>query len=152
MDVKTLLFPKDALVDVRAPDKARLLQDLAGHAAAALNLDRGLVAGELQKREELGSTGIGKGVALPHARIEGLDKPFGVLARLRKPIDFDAIDGEPVDIVFLLLLPATSGGEPLNALACVSRKLREDGTLRGLRRAEDGAAFYRVAVAQTAKP
>jgi PTS system nitrogen regulatory IIA component len=70
-----------------------------------------LVLGEILKREQLGCTGIGGGIAIPHARLQNLKKPFGSMARLRKPIDYDAIDGDPVDIVFLLLLPTDSGGE-----------------------------------------
>lgn len=75
-------------------------------AAASLKLDPKLIAGKILKREELGSTGVGGGIAIPHARIHGVKRPFGLLDRMRKPIEFDAIDGEPVDIVFLLLLPA----------------------------------------------
>jgi nitrogen PTS system EIIA component len=143
MQIRDFLSPGDALIKARAPDKARLLQDLAARAAAALNLDANLVATELLKREALGSTGTGEGVAIPHARIPELKKPFGTLVRLRHAIDFDAIDGQPVDIVFLLLLPQ-SQGDPLNALASVARKLRDPEAVRRIRNAADDDELYRA--------
>jgi PTS system nitrogen regulatory IIA component len=94
------------------------------------------------KREELGSTGTGGGVALPHARIQGLNRSFGILARLNKPIDFEAIDGRPVDLVFLLLLPSNPVGEQLKALASVARKFRDAACLRDLRAASGSAGLY----------
>ena len=111
MDIKDFLSPADVLPDVRAADKARLLQDLSKRGAAALDIDVALVTGAILKREELGSTGVGGGVAIPHARIAEVKKAFGILGRLKKPIAFDAIDGQPVDIVFLLLLPTAPEGE-----------------------------------------
>jgi PTS system nitrogen regulatory IIA component len=143
MEIKDFLSPDDALIRVRAPDKSRLLQDLAARAASALGLDANLVAIELLKREALGSTGTGDGVAIPHARISDLKKPFGTLVRLKHAIDFDAIDGQPVDIVFLLLLPQ-SQGDPLNALASVARKLRDPEAVRRIRNAADDAELYRA--------
>ena len=110
--------------------------------AAATGLGPTVVAAEILKREDLGSTGIGNGVATPHARIEGLKNAHGVLARLREPIAFDAIDESPVDIVFVLLLPESAEGEQFSALACVARKLRDPDTLRGLRGAASSAALY----------
>jgi PTS system nitrogen regulatory IIA component len=143
MEIRDILAPGDALIKARAPDKTRLLQDLAARAAAALNLDANLVATELLKREALGSTGTGEGVAIPHARIPELKKQFGTLVRLRHAIDFDAIDGQPVDIVFLLLLPQ-SQGDPLNALASVARKLRDPEAVRRIRNAADDDELYRA--------
>jgi PTS system nitrogen regulatory IIA component len=143
MEIKDFLSPDDTLIRVRAPDKSRLLQDLAARAASALNLDANLVAVELLKREALGSTGTGGGVAIPHARIPELRKPFGTLVRLKHAIDFDAIDGQPVDLVFLLLLPQ-SQGDPLNALASVARRLRDPEAVRRLRNAADDAELYRA--------
>jgi PTS system nitrogen regulatory IIA component len=141
MEIRDFLSPDNALINVRAPDKTRLLQDLAARAATALNLDANLVSVELLKREALGSTGTGDGVAIPHARIPDVKKPFGMLVRLRHTIDFDAIDGKPVDIVFLLLLPQ-SQGDPLNALASVARKLRDPEAVRLIRNAADDAELY----------
>jgi PTS system nitrogen regulatory IIA component len=149
MDIKDLLSPNDALVDVRAADKGRLLQELAERAAAALKLPADRIATELRKREELGSTGTGGGVAIPHARMAEVKRPFGTALRLRQPIDFDAIDGKPVDLVFLLLLPAAAAGEQLSALASVARKLRDPVSLRRLRQAADAAELHGVMVGAT---
>ena len=105
---------------------------------------------EIKKRESLGSTGVGNGVALPHARLAGLKAPFALLARLRNAIDFEAIDDEPVDIVVLLLLPETANGEQLNALACVARALRSPETLKQIREAADQDAAFRAIAASRA--
>jgi PTS system nitrogen regulatory IIA component len=144
MNIKDLLSPSDVAIDVRARDKRGLLEDLAGRAASTLDLPSSLVVGEIEKRDELGSTGIGHGVAIPHARLREVKKPFGLLARLRQPIAFDAIDGQPVDIVFLLLLPASSQLVQLNALGAVARKLRDLRLLRELRAATTAAQLFRV--------
>jgi PTS system nitrogen regulatory IIA component len=137
MDIKTFLSPGDVLMDVSASDKSRLLQKLADRAAGALDLPADRIFRHLSAREELGSTGTGSGIAVPHARVEGVKKPFGILARLKRPMDFDAIDGKPVDLVFLLLLPTTPAGEQLNALASVARRLRNSECVRSLRSATD---------------
>lgn len=148
MDIKSFLSPDDVLIDVRAPDKKRLLEDLSNRAAAALGIDAGVVSAAILKREELGSTGTGEGVALPHSRIQEVERPFGVLARLRKPIDFSAIDGAPVDLVFLLVLPGAPDGEQLKALASVARKLRSTGITADLRHAGDEREMYRIIAAE----
>jgi nitrogen PTS system EIIA component len=142
MDIKEFLAPSDTLIDVRASDKTRLLQELTRRAATILDLPAERISTEILKREELGSTGTGGGVALPHARIQGLNRSFGILARLNKPIDFEAIDGRPVDLVFLLLLPSNPVGEQLKALASVARKLRDAACLCDLRSASSSAALY----------
>ena len=152
MNIADFLAPVDVVTDLRVSDKDRLLHELSDRAAASLRLDAAPIAEALLKREQLGSTGLGDGMAIPHARLAGVRKPFGILARLKKPIDFDAIDGQPVDLVFLLLLPAATTGEPLNALACVSRRLREPGALRALRAAANGTALFNAIAAQTELP
>jgi nitrogen PTS system EIIA component len=152
MDIKDFLSPADVLLDVRAADKLRLLQELSKRAATALELSPELVADAILKREELGSTGVGGGVAIPHARMEHVKRPFGILARLRKPIAFDAIDAQPVDIVFFLLLPTTPAGEQLNALAAVSRKLRKAEVFNVVRRASDVAEMYAALVSVAGQP
>jgi PTS system nitrogen regulatory IIA component len=144
MDIKDYLSSADVLIDVRAPDKNRLLQELSKRAGLALGLAPALVTEAILKREELGSTGTGEGVAIPHARIADVKKPFGILARLRRGIDFAAIDGKPVDVVFLLLLPAAPAGEQLNALASVARKLRNGEVMATLRGAGDAGEMYRA--------
>ena len=148
MQIADFLSPDDTLCDVRAADKDRLLRELTGRAANALRLDAAALADAIAQRERLGSTGMGDGIAIPHARIAGLSKPFGLLARLRRAIDFAAIDGQPVDIVFLLLLPSAARGEQLTALASVARRLRDAQVTADLRDAADGAALYRAIVAE----
>jgi len=143
MKIADLLSPRDVALDVRAGDKTRLLRQLSTQAAAALGLTEDEIAAGLLRREALGSTGVGDGVALPHARLSGLKTPFGLLVRLRQAIDFQAIDGQPVDLVFLLLLPAAPH-EGLNALACVARALRDPETLRRVRSAADREALFQA--------
>jgi len=142
MKIGTFLAPENALVNMEASDKTRLLMKLSGRAAKSVFLEPEQVSQEILKREELGSTGVGGGAAIPHARIPGLLTPFGILARLRKPIDFDAVDGKPVDLIFLLLLPATSTGDHLKVLAAVARRLRDEVTLSALRQAENNENLY----------
>jgi PTS system nitrogen regulatory IIA component len=147
LDIKDLLSPADAIVDVRTSDKVQLLRELSERAAAALELDADLVTSEILKREELGSTGMGGGVAIPHARILGLSRPFGILAQLKKAIDFAAIDEKPVDIVFMLLLPGAQESEQLNVLASVARRLRDPAIAAALRRARNRAEMYEMIIA-----
>ena len=148
MQIADFLSPDDTLCDVRAADKDRLLRELTGRAASALRLDAAALADAIAQRERLGSTGMGDGIAIPHARIADLSKPFGLLARLRRAIDFAAIDGQPVDIVFLLLLPSAAHGEQLTALASVARRLRDAQVTADLRDAADGAGLYRAIIAE----
>jgi len=142
MNIKAFLSPSDVTIGVEARDKSTLLKNLSSRAAGTLGLAADTVTTQIERRDELGSTGIGGGVSIPHARLREVRKPFGVLARLKEPIDFEAIDGQPVDIVFLLLLPAASQLEQLKALAAVARKLRDPEVLRKLREAPSTAAFY----------
>ena len=144
MKIRDVLSPTDIIVDVRASDKTRLLEQLSTQAATKAGLAADEVAREIAKREELGSTGVGNGVALPHARLRGLKAPFGLLARLREGIDFAAVDDQSVDIVFLLLLPETGDGAPLKALACVARAMRNPETLQRVRAAADSEALFRA--------
>jgi nitrogen PTS system EIIA component len=144
MKIKDFLAVSDVAIDVHASDKLVLLKELAGRAAAALNLPEHVVASEIERRDELGSTGIGGGVSIPHARLREVKKPFGVFVRLKNPIEFDAIDGRPVDLVFLLMLPATSQLEQLNALAAVARRLRDPQVLEDLRVAATSDELYRA--------
>ena len=152
MEIEDFLSPSQVMVDMRASDKVRLLKELARQAAAKLNLGYDGVAGALLKREELGSTGTGGGIAIPHARFAGVKRPFGMLVRLAKAIEFDSIDGQPVDIVCLLLLPTHTQGEQLNALACAARTLRDPDAVRNVRRAKDDAALYHAVAKGSPKP
>jgi PTS system nitrogen regulatory IIA component len=131
------------MLDVRAKDKASLLRQLCAHVATRVGLNSDEVTRQIAKREELGSTGLGNGVALPHARLKDLKIPFGVLARLHHGIDFDAIDNQPVDIVFLLLLPDSANGDAqLNALACVARQIRNPNVLQRIRDIGNSEALF----------
>ena len=142
MNISELLSPADVTIDVRASNKALLLQEFATRTAAGLGLPADRVASYLLKREELGSTGIGKGVAIPHARLPDLQRPCGLLAKLKQPIEFDAIDGQAVDILFVLLLPAAAETEALAALALVARTLRPPENLARLRAARNTSELY----------
>ena len=142
MDIRDFLSPSHVRLDVRAADKAGLLKELANLAGKALKVAAERISTELFKREGLGSTGTGGGVAVPHARMPEVKAPFGLLLRLDRAIGFGSIDGQPVDIVFLLLLPAIPRGPELAALATVARKLRDPISLRGLRRASDANELF----------
>jgi nitrogen PTS system EIIA component len=144
MNISDFLSPSDAAIDVAAADKRKLLTELARNAAAKLNRRDEPILAALTKREELGSTGVGGGVAIPHARFADIRRPFGMLIRLKKPMEYDAVDGKPVDIVFLLLLPEADDGEQLGALASIARKLRDPAVTAALRQARDGAEMYRT--------
>jgi PTS system nitrogen regulatory IIA component len=142
MKISDLLSPTDVMIDVRTSNKRLLLQEFAARAAASLGLQVDRIAPYLLKREELGSTGIGRGVAIPHARLPDLQRPFGLLARLKQPIEFDAIDGQPVDIVFVLLLPAPAENGQLGPLALVARTLRPPENLARLRGAKNASELF----------
>jgi PTS system nitrogen regulatory IIA component len=150
MKISDFLSPADVALDVRESDKTRLLQQLSSQAAAKVGLSANEVCTQITKREELGSTGVGNGVALPHARLRGLSTPFGLFARLRHGIDFEAIDNQPVDIIFLLLLPDGAGASQLNALASVSRALRDPEILQRIRSAADRDSLFQAIVDSSA--
>jgi PTS system nitrogen regulatory IIA component len=146
MNISDLLSPADVMIDVRASNKRTLLQEFAAKAADSAGLRVEQVASLLLKREELGSTGIGKGVAIPHVRLPELQRPHGLLAKLKQPIEFDAIDGQAVDLVFVLLLPDGAESGQLGALALVARTLRPPETLAQLRSAKTAAELYEAMV------
>ena len=146
MKISDLLSQKDVLVDVRTSNKRQLLQEFAARAADSLGLRVDQVAPYLIKREELGSTGIGRGVAIPHARLPDLQRPYGLLAKLRHPIEFEAIDGQAVDIVFVLLLPAAVESGQLEALALAARVLRPPENLVRLRDTKNSSELYAAIV------
>lgn len=124
--------------------KKRLFQELADLAHAVYGLNASEVLDALQERESLGPTGVGQGVALPHARLHGLDKVAGLFLRLEKPLDFDAVDRQPVDLVFALFAPKDSGVDHLKALAAVSRTMRDADVCAKLRANTDPAALHAV--------
>jgi nitrogen PTS system EIIA component len=137
MDIAEFITPDRVALDLRVRDKTHLLQELAKRAEASGDgIPAARILTALRSREELGSTGLGKGFALPHARIDGLTRFVGLFARLARPIDYDAIDGAPVDLVFLLLMPADAGNNQVAALAAVSRRFRDGATLVRLRKSD----------------
>ena len=144
MKVRDILEPGNVILDLRASDKRRLIDELARRSAGTAGVGPDVISEALNAREALGSTGMGAGIAIPHARLATLTRPLGLFARLRQPLDFDAIDGQRVDLVFLLLLPTQSQGEHLNALACVARRLRAEGIRASLRRAHDPQVAYAI--------
>lgn len=148
MNVIDILTPEGVVLDLRAPDKRRLIDELARRVAAPAGVEAAVIAEILATRERLGSTGLGSGIAIPHARLPSVVRPLGLFARLRPPVEFDAIDGQRVDLVFLLLLPARAEGEHLNALACVARRLRDDRVRAALRSAQDPGGVYAVLAAR----
>jgi len=143
MDLADLIEPNRVIFAARASNKEQLLQDLASRAAALLNLDAQSIFNALQVREELGSTGLGNGFALPHARIEG-STGFRHVRATEPAGHFDSIDGKPVDLVFLLLIPPTTGSEHLGALAAVSRHLRDQEFAAKLRKAANATALCKL--------
>ncbi|MDB5704315.1 MAG: transporter subunit IIA-like nitrogen-regulatory protein PtsN [Sphingomonas bacterium] len=150
-DLTDLLTPETVFERLAVTNKKALFQQLAAAAAAAYDLDSAMVVDGLVKREKLGSTGFGGGVATPHARIAGLNQVVGVFAKLAQPIDFQAIDDLPVDMVFLLLSPVDAGALHLKALARVSRRLRERGFVDKLRGAGSRDALYAMLTADEAR-
>lgn len=141
-DFSDLLDPRTVLARVAVPAKKQLLQTLAAAAADSYGLDPSMVAETLSEREKLGSTGFGGGIAIPHGRIDHLDRVVGAVAQLAQPIDYQAIDDLPVDLVFMLLSPSRAGAEHLKALARVSRSLRDRGFAAKLRGASSPDALY----------
>ncbi|GHC85413.1 PTS sugar transporter subunit IIA [Novosphingobium pokkalii] len=144
----TALFSIDpqAVRVIRAESKAQILDTLADCFAAVYRLDRAQVQERIEERESLGSTGFGRGVAIPHARLDGLSRPVAVFLRLEEPVDFDSADGMPVDCVFGLLSPEQAGAVHLQALAAISRLMRDDRMHQRLSSAPDADALYAVLV------
>lgn len=142
MLVKDILSPSNVQIKSQRSDKASLLRELCERAGPAVGLPPQTLLAEVLRREDLGSTGIGKGIAIPHTRLPDLKQPYGIMVRLAQPIDFEAVDGEPVDIVFFLLLPLSPPNAHLNTLACVARSLRDPAIQSELRKASDSASLY----------
>lgn len=132
----------DAVGTIRADSKVEILEKLAGSFAKVYGLDAKAVLARIQEREALGSTGFGRGVAIPHARIDGLTRPVAAFLRLESPAQFDAADGMPVDIIFGLLSPENAGAAHLHALAAISRLMRDEAMHSALSLAPGAEAIY----------
>jgi len=140
----TDLVAPDAIVPaLKVNSKKQILQELAAKAAELCGQSERTILETLQQREKLGSTGVGNGIAIPHGKLPKLNKLFGLFARLERPVDFEALDSQPVDLVFLLLAPETAGAD-LKALARVARLLRDADIGRKLRQSRDAEALYAV--------
>jgi len=144
MTITDILPQRGVKFIASASSKKRLFQSLGEMAEAGYSLPAGNVVDALLERESLGPTGVGHGVALPHARLPDLDAVCGLFLRLRKPLDFDAVDRQPVDLVFALFAPESAGVEHLKALALVSRTLRDEATCTKLRANDDAATLYTI--------
>ena len=141
-DIADLVTPRGVLAQLRAPTKRQVLQELARRAATMTGIPDRRIYDALAERERLGTTGIGTGVAIPHCRLPELTRLHGMFARLERPVPFEAIDDQPVDLVFLLLAPSEAGAEHLKALARVSRLLRDKAMCEKLRGANSADALY----------
>ena len=146
MNIEDILDPGSVVANLHATSKKQVLQELSKAAGEALGLDSRKVFDILGERERLGSTGVGAGLAIPHGKLPGLDRLQGVFARLEKPVDFDSIDDEPVDLVFLLLAPEDAGADHLKALARISRIMRERSFCDKLRGSDSADAIYALLI------
>jgi PTS system nitrogen regulatory IIA component len=144
MDLGDLLATEGIIPSLAVTGKKQALQDLAARAAEMTGLEAREIFDTLLHRERLGSTGLGRGIAIPHVKFKALQGIVCLFARLPEPIDFDSHDSEPVDLIFLLLAPEHAGGDHLKALARISRLVREPLTLERLRSAPDAAALKRI--------
>jgi len=142
MEIEDLITPAGVIPKLRATGKKHALQELAKRAADVTCLHERAIFDVLLERERLGSTGVGNGIAIPHGKLPELQKLHGVFARLDSPIDFDSVDDQPVDLVFLLLAPEAAGADHLKALARVSRLLRDRTVCEKLRGANSADAIY----------
>ncbi|HZT51634.1 MAG TPA: PTS IIA-like nitrogen regulatory protein PtsN [Stellaceae bacterium] len=150
MEIAELITPQAVVPSLRAAGKRQLLQELAKRAAALAGLDEKTVLEALVERERLGSTGIGGGTAVPHARLSGIARMFALFARLDRPIPFESVDDQPVDLVFLLLAPESAGADHLKALARISRLLRDQAVCAKLRGTDSADALYALLTDRTA--
>ncbi len=148
--IADLITPKSVLPQLRAANKKQALQELARRAAAMTGLHERTIYEALIERERLGTTGIGMGIGIPHGKLAGLGALHGIFARLERPIPFDAIDDQPVDLIFLLLAPENAGADHLKALALVSRRLRDRVVCEKLRGTDNADALYALLTDRTA--
>ena len=144
MEISDLTSSKLVVANLKATSKKQVLQDLSRRASDATGLNERTIFDVIMDRERLGSTGVGSGIAIPHGKLPDLDRLHGVFARLEQPVDFQAIDDRPVDLIFLLLAPESAGADHLKALAKVSRVLRDGGTCEKLRGTDTSDALYAI--------
>lgn len=142
MDLNELLNPDAVVANLKVTSKKQALQELSARASRIVQMDERAIFDILLERERLGSTGIGHGVAIPHGKLPGLTRLYGLFARLEQPVDFNAVDDVPVDLIFVLLAPETAGADHLKALARVSRLLRDKSVCERLRNTDSTDALF----------
>ena len=142
MEINDLISVESVDANLRVTSKKQALQELSKLAAGITGEHERGIFDVLMERERLGTTGVGNGIAIPHGKLPSIDRMYGVFARLEAPVDFQSIDEQPVDLVFLLLAPETAGADHLKALARVSRLLRDDSVCEKLRGTDDNEALY----------
>lgn len=150
MEIHELITPASVIANLRVANKRQALQELARRAATFAGIDEHKIFETLLEREQLGTTGIGAGTAVPHGRLSELTRPVTLFARLEKPVDFDAIDSQPVDLIFVLLTPSDAGANHLKALARISRLMRDRSMCAKLRGTENADAIYALLTDRTA--
>ena len=144
MPLNDLLAPEGVIPALRVNGKKQALQELSERAAKVSGLSGREIFDAILQRERLGSTGVGDGVAIPHGKLANCPRIFSCFARLERPIDFEALDGSPVDLIFLLIAPELAGADHLKALATIARVLRAPGIANQLRNTRDALALYSV--------
>ena len=152
MEMVELLVQDGVVANLKASSKKQALQELSQQAASLTGLHKRVIFDVLLQREKLGTTGIGRGIAIPHGKMQELERLHGLFARLPKPIDFDAIDERPVDLIFLLLAPESAGADHLKALARISRLLRDEAVCEKLRGADDPEALVALLTVPAVSP
>jgi nitrogen PTS system EIIA component len=144
MKLSQFLLPESVSIGIKGNSKKQVLQEIAALAAQVSRLPERMIFEGLLQRERLGSTGIGNGIAIPHSKMAGLDRLIGVFARFSKPIDYDAVDDQPVDLAFVILAPEQAGADHLQALARVARVLRSETIAQKLRQAETADVLHAI--------
>ena len=144
MTLDAIIDKQSVLSNVKTRNKKQLLVELSQALANRVAIDHRLIFETLLKREKLGSTGIGQGIAIPHGKVATLSRVYGLFARLGTPVEFDSVDGQPVDLVFVLLAPEHAGADHLKALAKISRLLRDPAVVAKLRGTDDAEGLYAI--------
>lgn len=145
IEISDILKPEAIILNLKScSSKRQVLKEMANHAAGAVHIEPQRLLDALLERERLGTTGIGHGIAIPHARLDDLDHLVGLFARLDQPVDFEALDDQPSDLIFLLLAPNSADADSLKALARISRVLRDPALQQRLRQEQDRKAVYRL--------
>jgi nitrogen PTS system EIIA component len=144
VNISDIITPKSIIPALKVKSKKKLMQLMSEKASELTNIDAREIFETITHRETLGSTGIGNGIAIPHGKLTNVKSIFGIFARLEAPIDFDALDDRPVDLVFLLLAPALSGSEHLKALSRIARIFREDSMVQTIRGTKDAGALFAI--------